>query len=228
MLAYDPVSNEAEWIPVWATVSDLSQVKEASARELSNMVPHNSDEGARRLNWFGKQRSKSGVEESGAEDNVDDNDGDEEGLKETPHKEETRGEPMDQGYEEDSDRNKESGSTDTSDSSHSPASSQDRMSSLHCYFSECHASGGSWADQCLSKDGGDLASADEESASHGTIEENDGEREKPLTSPASREASRSLWKSHGRGWRSRKTPMWLSLLWASSCLQTAKIMLYSM
>ena len=100
MLAYHLVSNEAEWILLWGMVSDLSQAEEASARELSNMVPHNSDNGARRLDQFMEQRSKSGVEESGAEDNINDNDGAEEGTKETPHEEETRGEPMDQGYQE--------------------------------------------------------------------------------------------------------------------------------
>ena len=104
MLAYDLVSNEAEWIPVWGMVSDLSQVEEVSARELNNMVPHDSDEGARRLDWFGKQRSESGeegMEDSGVEDNVDDNDGAKEGTEEAPHKEETKDEPMDQGYEGD-------------------------------------------------------------------------------------------------------------------------------
>ena len=38
ILASDPTSNEAEWIPVWGTAEDLSQAEEASARELSNMV----------------------------------------------------------------------------------------------------------------------------------------------------------------------------------------------
>ena len=60
MLAYDLVSNEAEWIPVWGTASDLSQVEEALARELSNMVLHNSDDGVRRFDQFGEQGSESG------------------------------------------------------------------------------------------------------------------------------------------------------------------------
>ena len=60
MLAYGPVSKEAEWIPVQGTVSDLSQVEEASARELSNMVLHDSDEGVRRLDQFGKQEWQGG------------------------------------------------------------------------------------------------------------------------------------------------------------------------
>ena len=51
MLAYDPTSNEAEWIPVQGTASDLSEAEEASARELSNMVPHDTVEGCR--GWTG-------------------------------------------------------------------------------------------------------------------------------------------------------------------------------
>ena len=62
MLAYNPVSNEVEWIPVQGMVSDLSQVGKTSARELSNMVPHDSDKGVRRLDWVGEQRSESGAE----------------------------------------------------------------------------------------------------------------------------------------------------------------------
>ena len=60
MLVYNPASNEAEWIPVWGTASSLSQAEEAFTRELSKMVPHNTIEGAWRLDRFGEQRSKSG------------------------------------------------------------------------------------------------------------------------------------------------------------------------
>ena len=87
MLAYDLVSNEAEWIPEQGMVSDLSQVEEASARELSNMVLHNLDAGVRRLDQFREQRSKSveeGAEKSGAKDNINDNDGTKEGTEEAP------------------------------------------------------------------------------------------------------------------------------------------------
>ena len=76
MLAYDLVSNEAEWIPVQGMVTDLSQAEEAPARELSNMVLHDWDEGAMRLDWFGEQRSKSGEE-----DNINDNDGPRKALR---------------------------------------------------------------------------------------------------------------------------------------------------
>ena len=129
-----------------------------------------------------------GVEENGTKDNVGDNNDTEEGAEETPHEEETGGEPMDQGYEGDSDRNsdEESGSTDTTpDGSHFLASSQDSACSSHRYSLGCCTGGGSWADQCLSEDGGDLVSVEEENASHGTIEENDEQREKPPTLLAS-------------------------------------------
>ena len=88
MLAYDLTSNEAEWIPVQGMASDLSQVEEASAKELSNMVPHDTIEGVQRLDRFREQRSKSGdggMEGSDAE----------ESTVEAPHKA-----CMDQGYDQ--------------------------------------------------------------------------------------------------------------------------------
>ena len=191
------------------------------------MVLHDSDEGARRLDRFREQRSKSGMEESGAGD-INDNDGTEEGTGETPYEEETRGEPIDQGYEGNSNRNsdKESGSTDTTpDGSCSPAFSQDSVQFSHHYSLGHCASGGSWADQCLSKDGGDLVSVEEESASCGTIEEDDREREKPPTPPASLQGKQESTEESWGGQRSRKTPTRLPLLQASSCLPTAKTML---
>ena len=45
MLAYDPTSNEREWIPVRGMASDLSQAEEASTRELNNMILHDTVEG---------------------------------------------------------------------------------------------------------------------------------------------------------------------------------------
>ena len=134
---------------------------------------------------------------------------------------------MDQSYEGDSDRNsdEESGSTDTTlDSSCSLASSQGSTHSLHCYSSGCCASNGSWADQCLSKDGGNLASMDEENASHGTTDENDGEKEKPATPLASCKANWNPWKSHWRRQRSQRTPTRLPLLQVSPRPPTARIM----
>ena len=49
VLAYDPTSKEAEWVPMQDTAEDLSQAEEASARELSNMVPLDSAEEVQRL-----------------------------------------------------------------------------------------------------------------------------------------------------------------------------------
>ena len=40
MLAYNPNSNEVEWIPVRGTSSDLSQAEERSACALANLIPH--------------------------------------------------------------------------------------------------------------------------------------------------------------------------------------------
>ena len=145
MLAYNPLSNEAEWIPVQGMVSDLSQAEEASARGPSNMVPHDFDAGMRRLDGFGEQRSESGeegTEESGTEDSISDDDGAGEGAKEAPHEaEETEDEPIDQGYDGDSDRNsnEESDSMDTTlDGSHFLTSSQGSMQSSHHYSLGCH------------------------------------------------------------------------------------------
>ena len=40
MLAYNPSSNEVEWIPVRGTSSDLFQAEERSACGLANLIPH--------------------------------------------------------------------------------------------------------------------------------------------------------------------------------------------
>ena len=56
VLAYDPTRNEVEWILMLGVADDLSQAEEASARELSNMVPLDSCEEAQRLDQFGEQR----------------------------------------------------------------------------------------------------------------------------------------------------------------------------
>ena len=59
ILIYDPTCNEAEWIPVRGMEEDLSQVEEASTRELSNMVPLDSTTEMHRLDRFGELRSES-------------------------------------------------------------------------------------------------------------------------------------------------------------------------
>ena len=106
ILAYDPASNEAEWVPMQDMAEDFFQAEEVSTRELSNIVPLDSTEEAQRLDQFGEQRSESGgrvVLKA------------EEYPMEAPHEE-----CMDQSYKGDSD---EEGS-DTADDSCSPASSQ--------------------------------------------------------------------------------------------------------
>ena len=175
MLAYDPASNEAEWIPVWSMASDLLQAEEASARELSNMVLHDTIEGMQGLDWFGEQRSEGG--DGGAEGSDT-----EESTREAPHEEH-----MDQGYEGGPDKDE---SNSTLSGSCSSASSQGSVHSSHHSSSGCHTSGVSWADQCLSKEEGDHASGDEEDASHMTTEENDGE--KPPTPRPPCETNRGL------------------------------------
>ena len=62
VLAYDRISNEAEWVPVQGMAEDLSQAEEASTRELSTMVPLYSTKEAQRLDQLGEQRSESGGE----------------------------------------------------------------------------------------------------------------------------------------------------------------------
>ena len=115
VLAYDPTSNEAKWVPMQGMAEDLSQAEEASARELSNMVPLDSTKEAQRLDWFWELRSESGGES-----------GMEECSAEAPCKEH-----MDQGYEGDSDVER---SDSTPNDLCSPGSS---MQSVHhpCHYS---------------------------------------------------------------------------------------------
>ena len=113
VLAYDPTSNEAEWVSMQGLAEDLTRAEEASTRELSNMVPLDSAEEAQSLDQFRELRSESGGE-SGAEEH----------LAEAP-----REERMDQGYEGDSDEER---SDSTPNDSCSPVSS---LRSVHhpCY-----------------------------------------------------------------------------------------------
>ena len=53
VLAYDPANNEVEWILVWGTAEDFSQV-EASAREFSSMVQLDLADEVQRLDRFGE------------------------------------------------------------------------------------------------------------------------------------------------------------------------------
>ena len=155
ILAYDPASNEAEWVPMWGMAEDLSQA-EASTRELSSMVPLDSAEEAQNLDQFREQRSESGGE-IGAE----------ECPTEAPCKE-----CMNQGHEGDSD---EEGSDSTPDDSCFPASSQGSACHTCRYSLGCCPGGVSWADQCLSEDEGDPVSGGEEHTSCMAIDRDRGE-----------------------------------------------------
>ena len=161
--------------PVRGMAGDLSQAEEASARELSNMVPHDSAEGVQRLDRFGEERSESGKEGTEESDT-------EKSTAEAPHKE-----PGDERMHQDDkggfDRDQESHGTEaTLKSSCSPASSQESTCSSHHYFSGHHTGGISQADQCLYEDEGDPMSGSEEDASHVTTE-NDGQNpSNPLAS----------------------------------------------
>ena len=59
VLTYNPNTNEAEWVPVCSTTSDLSCV-ELSALTLCNLVPCIPEEGVKRLDQFGEHRDVDG------------------------------------------------------------------------------------------------------------------------------------------------------------------------
>ena len=160
MLAYDPATNGAEWIPVWGSASSLSPVEEASARELNNIIPHDPAEVTQRMDHFGEQRGEGGMEEHAAE---------------TLHKEELVEEAMDLGYQPGSNGEEDS---DSMDSPHSPGHALHHSSSRH------HCQGSvSWMDQFLSKGEDQHLPEGAKDASHEATEESEGEEQSiPLAS----------------------------------------------
>ena len=58
VLAYDPSTNKAEWIPVHGTTSNLSWAEEVSALMLCNTVGHVPDEGAETGQVWGTKECK--------------------------------------------------------------------------------------------------------------------------------------------------------------------------
>ena len=62
VLAYDPATNGAKWVPVWGTTSNLSPLEEASTWELSNIVIQDPPEDAPRMDLFGEHREECGAE----------------------------------------------------------------------------------------------------------------------------------------------------------------------
>ena len=67
VLVYSPATNRAKSIPLQGSASNLSPVEEASAWELSNIMPHDPAEVMQRMHPFGKQRGEGGTEEASAE-----------------------------------------------------------------------------------------------------------------------------------------------------------------
>ena len=87
VLAYDPITNGAEWIPVCGTAGDPSWMEEMLALVLYNMLPRILDEGAERLARFGEHSDEN--ERDGAK---------EASSTEAPCKEAVEEETMDEGH----------------------------------------------------------------------------------------------------------------------------------
>ena len=62
VLAYDPTTNGAKWVPMRGTASDLSLVEEASTQESSNIVIQDPPEDASRMDHFGEHREECSAE----------------------------------------------------------------------------------------------------------------------------------------------------------------------
>ena len=137
VLAYNPSTNKAEWIPVCGTTSDLSCTDVVSTLTLCNLVLCIPDEAASRLDQFGEHRDVEGVGEAS--------------LTEVTQKEGLGEELMCEDEPEDADDedvdDKDTDNTITSSS----ASSQESQHSTHCYYDRhCHPH--SLAECCESED----------------------------------------------------------------------------
>ena len=140
VLAYNLNTNEAEWIPMHATPSDLSRMEEVSALMLCNLVLHILDEGVQRLDQFWEHRDAEGGVGEAASTEVSCKEGMED---ESMH--EDKGE-NDRADADDKDANEVSGS--------SSISIQGGPYSTHCY-SDKHHCPHSWAEQSELGDGED-------------------------------------------------------------------------
>ena len=133
VLTYIPSTNEAEWILVHGTTSDLLCTEEVSTLVLCNLVLCIPDEGASRLDRFREHRDAEGGvgEASSTEVSCEEGPGEESMHEDKP---------------EDAD------DEDTDDMSMSSSvSSQESQCSTHCY-SDRHHHPHSWAEQCESED----------------------------------------------------------------------------
>ena len=141
VLAYNPSTNEAEWILVHSTTSNLSHVEEVSALVLCNLVLHIPDEGAIRLDRFGEHRDlEGGVGEASS--------------VEVPHKEGLGEELMCEDELEDTD-DEDADDEDMDDVSMSSSASSQESQCPNCCYSDrcCHPC--SWAEHCKSEEGED-------------------------------------------------------------------------
>ena len=68
VLAYDPTTNQAEWIPVRVMAPDLSLAEERSALALCNLVLRDEDEAEEMMDKFGERRDMGGAAGGGAEE----------------------------------------------------------------------------------------------------------------------------------------------------------------
>ena len=92
VLAYDLVTNGAEWIPVQSTVQELSRAEEMSTLTLYNLVPHSPDADSKRMNRFGENRDTDTVGGKGGGGHHRDNDEDEDAMHSQENPEESANE----------------------------------------------------------------------------------------------------------------------------------------
>ena len=67
-LAYEPTTNQAEWVPMRGTVVGLSPAEERSALALCNLVPCDEEEAEERMDRFGERRDVGDAVGGGAEE----------------------------------------------------------------------------------------------------------------------------------------------------------------
>ena len=123
VLAYNPNTNEAEWIPVHGTTSDLSCMEEVSALTLCNFILHVPDEGVKRLDEFGEHRDVEGCVGEAA-------------STEVPLEEGMEGESM---CEDEGENDREDAEDEDADeeSENSSSSAQESPCSTHHYSDRC-------------------------------------------------------------------------------------------
>ena len=141
VLAYNPSTNEAGWIPVCSTTSDLSGVEGVSTLALCNLVLCIPDEGASRLDQFGEHRdAEGGVGEASP--------------TEVPREEGLGEESMHEDEPEDAD-DEDVDDEDTDNASASSSASSQESQHSTCHYSDRHCHPRSWAEHWKSEDGED-------------------------------------------------------------------------